>query len=666
MTTAQEQLLLSIADKAGGRRDFLERFIDHTIQEYDVLGGMIWDCTESDPKPIGQHYRGENKMLRLGCSAQQHNDFLGQACRSAEPLLVSANKDNETPSDEGDIFPTILLIAIRHAGRTEVFELFFDGKQPREQIASQVPNLSSLSRAAAMHGVPVQQQSAAAVAAPQRSPQISLSDTEAFIHSLHQTLDLKDNAKTIANETRRYLDCDRATVVQMRGKRCRTLAVSGQPSVNRRSNAVRLLEKVINKVLPTRQLFWYPESEELPPQIQVPLQEYLGNSATRTLVAIPVFDKVDREQMEVDAHREKKKLIGGIIVEHCREQWDRDQQAPVVELAMKHGSDAFRNSWNHQSLFLYSIWKWIGKSKIIFAARHLPKTIAAVAGLIALVLVLTLVQTDFQLSCDGSLIPEQRELVFAQSPGMVQEVLVEHGQKIQSGVPILKLRDLNLDYQLTEIEGQILEVNESIRSIESSRLGQRQRRGEEETLQQENLLAHQAELKSLKEQQRIYLKRQESLVVTSPISGQVTTWEVRKRLKNRTVGVVDQLMEIANVEGKWMLELDLPDRKVGHFMKSWKKAQEDDEPVEVEFILAAEPGVTHVGQVKTVGASTELNAANEHHLKILVDIDIESIDVRQSRSGVSAKIACGKSSLGYSWFHPVTEFLQAKVLFPLW
>ena len=243
---------------------------------------------------------------------------------------------------------------------------------------------------------------------------------------------------------------------------------------------------------------------------------------------------------------------------------------------------------------------------------------------------------------------------------------MEHGQKIQSGVPILKLRDLNLDYQLTEIEGQILEVNESIRSIESSRLGQRQRRGEEETLQQENLLAHQAELKSLKEQQRIYLKRQESLVVTSPISGQVMTWEVRKRLKNRTVGVVDQLMEIANVEGKWMLELDLPDRKVGHFMKSWKKAQEDDEPVEVEFILAAEPGVTHVGQVKTVGASTELNAANEHHLKILVDIDIESIDVRQSRSGVSAKIACGKSSLGYSWFHPVTEFLQAKVLFPLW
>jgi len=363
------------------------------------------------------------------------------------------------------------------------------------------------------------------------------------------------------------------------------------------------------------------------------------------MIVVPVFDKIESHQLEVDAHRETKKLIGGIIVEHCREQWDRELLAPVVELATRHGSDAYRNSRNHQSLFLYSIWKWIGKSKIIFAARHLPKTIAAVAGLTLVISALTLIQADFQLSCDGSLIPQQRELVFPKSSGIVTEVLVEHGQKVVAGDPIVKLEDLNLDYQLTEIEGQITEVQQSIRAIESSRLGGK--RGEEESLQQQNLIAQQAELSSLKEQQRIYLKRKDNLLITSPLSGQVMTWDVRKELQNRTVAPVDQLMEIANVDGKWTLELDLPDRKVGHFMKRWNAAKEDDEPVEVEFILAAEPGVAHVGQVKAVGTSTEVNAKNEHHLKILVDIDIESIDVRQSRSGVSAKIDCGDGSLGY-------------------
>ena len=425
-----------------------------------------------------------------------------------------------------------------------------------------------------------------------------------------------------------------------------------------------MLEKVANRVLPMRKLFWYPDEESLPPQIDGPLQEYLANSATRTMVVVPVFDKTESQQMEVDAHRQHRKLVGGIIVEHCREQWDREKLAPVVELATRHGSDAFRNSWNHQSLFLYGIWKWLGKSKIIFAARHLPKTIAASIGLLLVALALTFVQSDFQMTCDGSLIPQQRELVFPKSSGVVSEVLVEHGQKVSAGETVVKMNDLNLESQLAEIEGQINEVQESARSIRSSRLGKR--RGEEESLRQESLKSLQAQLKSLEEQKRIYLQRQESLTVKSPIAGQVMTWEVRKRLKNRSVGVEGQLMEIANVDGKWILELDLPDRKVGHFMKRWKEAQTKDKPVDVEFILAAEPGVTHVGQVRSVGTSTEINAANEHHLKIQVDIDIESVDVRQSRSGVSAKINCGQASLGYVWFHPIKEFFQSKVLFPVW
>jgi multidrug efflux pump subunit AcrA (membrane-fusion protein) len=663
MSTAYEQTLQSIASQVGSRREFLERFIDHAINEYDALGGMFWDCSGPEAKPVCQHYRGESNMLKLGCSSQQHADFLRQACESNEPLLVSANNENQTAPESAE-FPLILLVSVRHGGRTEVAELFFTADRPKKDLASKIGPLATLCRGASVHGMPSQPQPPAAHPARESKRRVSISSTESFIHSLHQSLDLKDNAKAIANETRRFLDCDRVTVVESRGKRCRTLAISGQPSVNRRSNAVRQIEKVVNRVLPTRQMFWYPTDDELPPQIHDPLQEYLAISATRTMIVVPVFDRVDSQQMQVDQHREPKKLIGGIIVEHCREQWDRERQAPIVELATRHGSDAYRNSWNHQSLFLYGIWKWLGKSKIIFAARHLPKTIAAMTGLLLAGLALTFIQSDLELTCNGSLIPEQRELVYPKSSGIIEDVLVEHGQKVLSGEPVVKMKDLNLDYQLAELKGQIREVEESIRSISSSRLGRK--RGEEESLQNENLRSLKAQLESLEEQQRIYLKRQESLIVTSPITGEVMTWEVKKRLKNRSVGVEGQLMEIANVDGKWILELDLPDRKVGHFMKRWSDAKANDESVDVEFILAAEPGVTHVGQVMTVGTSTQINAANEHHLRIRVDIDIESIDVRKSRSGVSAKIDCGKASLGYAWFHPVKEFFQAKVLFPFW
>ena len=658
MSTAYEQTLYSIASQVGSRREFLERVIDHAIQEFDAVGGMFWDCSATEPKPICQHYRGD-EVLKLGCSAQQHSNFLRQACESSEPLLVSGTKDGQLPAD-GDVFPTILLVATKHGGRTEVAELFFDGEISRGKVAANVAALAKLCQGASVHGMPTKP---AAQVDTNVKDTIRLSDTEAYIHSLHQSLDLKDCARTIANETRRFLDCDRVSVVVFQGKRCRTLAISGQPSVNRRSNAVRMLEKVINKVLPVRQLFWHPDKSSLPPQIDGPLQSYLADSTTRTLIVVPVFDRVEGTEMQVDASQEKARLIGGIVVEHCREQWDRESRTDVLELATRHGSDAFRSAWHHQSLLLYGLWKWLGKSKVAFAARHLPKTIAAVLALMVAGLVLNFWQTDFELTCEGVLIPERRELVFPQNSGVISEVMVEHGQQVNAGDPLVKMSDLDLEYQLAEIKGQISELEEAIRSIRSSRLN---RRSDDESFKKESLKSLQAQLESLNEQQRIFKRREQSLVVTSPLSGQVMTWEVRERLQNRPVGVESQLMEVADVDGEWVLELDLPDRKVGHFLNRWEDVKANGKPVEVEFVLAAEPGVTHFGVVSSVATSTQINAANEHHLKIQVAIDIEQMSILQSRSGVVAKIDCGTASIGYVWFHPVKEFFQSKVLFPFW
>jgi len=491
-----------------------------------------------------------------------------------------------------------------------------------------------------------------------------MSSSNEFIHGLHQSIDLADTTKTIANETRRWLDCDRVSVLRVKGKRCKVMAVSGQPSVNRRSNTVRLLTNVAEKVLPTGQVFWHPDENELPPQIENPLSEYLGVAATRTLVVAPIFDQPDSTDMQVDQHREDKKLVGGIVIEHCREQLSKSEFSPRVETAVRHSCNAYRSSWQHQNLFLYSVWKWLGKSKIIFAARHLPKTIAAAAGLIALGLILTFVPSDFEMSCDGQLVPIERQRIFPRRPGVVTEVHVDHAQQVSAGDPLVSLTDLELDYRIAEAEGRIDEIRQTVRSSKSGRLNRD--KDDSSAIQKESLLAQQAELLSLENQLKVLAKRKSELTVTSPLSGHVMTWDVRDKLKSRPVTVTNQLMEIANVDGKWQLELDLPDRKVGHFLEHWNRSREKDEQVAVDFILAADPSTTHTGHVESIGTTTAMNGEHEHHLKIKVKIDIEGIDVRQSRSGVSAKIHCGTESLGYSWLHPVLEFFQSKVIFPIW
>ena len=137
---------------------------------------------------------------------------------------------------------------------------------------------------------------------------------------------------------------------------------------------------------------------------------------------------------------------------------------------------------------------------------------------------------------------------------------------------------------------------------------------------------------------------------------------MRDILKDRPVERVESLMEVADLSGSWQLELNLPDRKIGHVIQAFKK--NDGEPLDVEFILAAKPGETLKGKLVEIGKATEMLPEQGQHLKLKVAIEDQILDIKQLRSGVNAYIDCGECSLGYSWFHPVLEFLQTKVLFP--
>jgi hypothetical protein len=83
-----------------------------------------------------------------------------------------------------------------------------------------------------------------------------------------------------------------------------------------------------------------------------------------------------------------------------------------------------------------------------------------------------------------------------------------------------------------------------------------------------------------------------------------------------------------------------------------------DDPLAVEFILAANTSSTRHGTVAEIGNTTLIDPELGQCVRVLVDTELSVDDIQQIRSGVSAKIVCGKSSLGYSLFHGVGEFVQ--------
>ena len=495
-----------------------------------------------------------------------------------------------------------------------------------------------------------------------KTPGVTAAQLDEYTHVLHQSLDPRATANKIANETRRLLDCDRVTVFRVTGKRVAAVAVSGQPNVNRRSNAVARMERLAQRVLMTKQPFWYPQAQPQPPQIEQRLNEYLSEASTRSMVISPIFDIAPTTEMKPgDRDQPTPRLIGGIGIEQCDRQWDEAAMTAPVEMLTRHSSDAFRNAYQHRQLFAYPLWHWLGKSKIIFAARHLPKTIAAIALLTILGLVMAFVQTDFRMACEGQLMPVTHRNVFANVDGVVKEVLIEHGDDVDEGQPLIQIGNLELDQQMQVAIGKINELTEVIAAARTT-MSNRNARSNDDA-QQENVAAMKAQLASAELELELLQEKSKRLSVVSPIAGKVVTYNVRDTLTNRPVQRVESLLEVADINGDWMLELSLPDRKIGHVLTAFE--QSDDKQLPIEFILAADPDRTYHGVLNEVGYAMMMTPEKGQCMTLKVSIEDPDFALKQLRSGASAYIHCGERSVGYAWFHSAWEFVQTKILFPL-
>ena len=156
------------------------------------------------------------------------------------------------------------------------------------------------------------------------------------------------------------------------------------------------------------------------------------------------------------------------------------------------------------------------------------------------------------------------------------------------------------------------------------------------------------------------MKRKESLVVRSPINGEVTTWDLENLLASRPVTRGDILMTLATTDGPWVVEVLLSDRRAGHLRDAQLRQHQ---PLDVTYILATNPGKKLHGKLQQMGGANVVD--QQEGLALPLTIEIDEADIKQSRPGakVIAKIHCGQAPIGYVWLHEIFEFIQTRVLF---
>jgi hypothetical protein len=660
---------------------FAKAMLERVLQAMEGVAGVVWLVNERGMTEAASHIGLEAVGFAASEESQKKNLGLVQSLMASPTgLLVpggaslsaadgKAVATNETPF-------TVIAAPIdrgsARAGLIEIFQYPFDEQTERGY-------LEFVSRMAMVAGDFLQRRQIAVIDVQQAA----LTQVERFARAVHESLDPVATAFTLANEARRIIGCDRVGVLVKRRRKLRLEAVSGQETVERRANEVRAIEELARVVARAGEPLWHPDpSRELPPQIEEELENYIDQSHTTALAIIPLekprptpvvkpggVDAVAVAKAEA-APATVPQPIAALVVEWFKASSIDAAQKAKVDLVAAHGRVAVANSLVHTSLPLYPLINLVGKSRVLTTARNLPRTLLVVVAILAGLLTLIFVPAELRLEGKGTLEPVHRREVFAGIDGVVEmiEEGVEHGAVVKAEQPLARLRNTEVDVAITDVLGRKAASEEQLRATRQSLLEDQKISADERVRLEGRARQFEREIESLEQQWKLWEARRADLVVKSPIDGVIVTWQVRDRLMLRPVEKGQVLMSVADKTGPWELEVHLPDDRLGHVNRAYAEARAAGRDLEVDYIVATDPGTRHRGTVREIHEQAEVRGDQGNTILVRVMIDPKRHDKESLGAGasVTARIACGQRPLGYVWFHDVLAFIRTQVFFRLW
>lgn len=667
-TLVREITELSQAALSG--EEFFPAFLDRVVSALAAAGGAIWLPDAGDGQ-LRLRYHIHLKDLALAeypAAAAQHGRLLERVWAEGQPVSVGPDDGTADARATGNPTPCLLLLGLltvdgQRQGLVEIFQ------RPRGGPVTQRGYLRFLVQMCDVAGDYLKTRRLREL----REHQAWWEGLEQFLHAIHRRLDLQATAYAIANEGRRLLGVDRVSVVVRRHERVQVLAVSGLDTIDNRAGEVARMAALVSTVLATGEPLWSPPPEAAPavaaegrqplPPVAEALQPYLDASHARHVVVLPLRPPADTGEAESAA--DPAAPVGALVVEQFLEVRRPGDWPARVECVARHTAVALRQAREHESLFLLPLWRWLGSLRTVLATGgHRVLTLTALGALV--LCGLAFLPGELEIAATGRLQPVVRQEIFASIAGTVEEVLVEHGQAVQANQVLARLRNTDLALELADLLGRKTTVQEQLLAVQRSLLKADQLPAEERN----RLAGSQAELKqavaSLDRQLELCRRKEQQLLVRTPRRGLVASWHVRQELLQRPVQMGQRLMSIIDPDGAWELELEVPERDVGHVLAARPRPTGESQSrpgLPVVFQLHTHPGRSFTARVVEIERTTERAAPAGTVVYVRAAVDKRQLPDLGGQVTADARLGCGKRPLGYVWLRDVIETVQLKVLF---
>jgi len=279
------------------------------------------------------------------------------------------------------------------------------------------------------------------------------------------------------------------------------------------------------------------------------------------------------------------------------------------------------------------------------------------AAVLAIGALLSAVEVPADISCQGVLEPAERQHVFAPSGGTVEEIFVAAGDRVTEGQPLLRLRSVELDASIAQLQGELASGDQRLDAIKRLRtMAPHLQLGEENRLNSEAAELR-AKLDSVERQLTLRREEQARLTIVAPTSGTVSTADLQELLNRRPVAGGQVLLTLCRLDGPWRLELRVAESD-GGLLGEGLAAQPE---LDVTFSSTSDPFTDHKARLQAMPLATRFTPEAGSYL--VVHADCRSEQGPYDGGEVVARIHAGSESLGSRLFGGIARVIRHRILF---
>jgi hypothetical protein len=510
---------------------------------------------------------------------------------------------------------------------------------------------------------------------------------ESFARQAHASLHPREVAYLVANEGRRLVECDRVTVAVRHGSKARIEAVSGADVVETRSNLVRQMRTLCQRVLEwgEKLVFNGTRDDSLPPKVLAALDAYLAESNSKLLVVQPLRDEREKKS--------SKPPRSALLMECFEPPAEPQQLIARLDVVSRHAAPALYNAVEHHRIPMRFLWLPLAKAQEGIGGKTKAISALVVALLSLLGAALYLVPYELKMDSNGKLMPEIRRVVYAPTNGTIREFNVEPNDSVDENGQLARMDDLDFEKKLRALLDEIKKAhsdwdiaNSNARSATNDK--ERGDAREKLSVAKNTEDSKQDEFDALMRRTNARHDTLGAFDLRAPLFTPTERrrltqprWTVlnsnfKEDWSGRFAKSSDPILHLGAKEGPWEIELRIPQKHISQVLLAFKN-KGYDKPLKVDFVLHSDADRMYQGMLdyhKIAGmANPNRDEKDESEPEVLAFVRIDGDDIdadyKLPRAGlvsgteVHAKIRCGKARMGYALFYGVWEFFYEKVVF---